>query len=100
MATRGRGRETGPAVPRNLDVARADDAGDEWAIAFERSIRDVASRAVAHIKRGARVVVSTTAGGSARADRTVGADPLLRYLALLEPVPAPDAPSRAKDAAE
>ncbi len=48
----------------------------------------MASRAVAHLKRGDRVVLTTTAGGMTRADRTVGADPLLRYLALLEPVEA------------
>ncbi len=100
MVMRERARESRPDVTLALDVIRPDGAGDDWALAFERSVRDVASRAVAHIKRGDRVVVSTTWGGSARADRTVGADPLLRYLALLEPVPAPDAPSRAKDAAE
>ena len=54
---------------------------------FERRIRDVASRAVAHVKRGDRVAVVTNAGGAARADRSAGADPLLRYLALVESVP-------------
>ena len=44
------------------------------------------------------VAVMTTAGGTARGDRTLGADPLLRYLALLEPVLAPATPTR--DAAE
>jgi hypothetical protein len=46
---------------------------------------------VAHLKRGDRVSVHTTAGGVVRADRAFGADPLLRYLALLEPVLAPAA---------
>jgi uncharacterized protein (DUF58 family) len=73
-------------VTITLDVMRPEGAGDEWAAAFERRIRDVASRAVAHLKRGDRVAVVTTANGAARADRTVGADPLLRYLALIEPV--------------
>jgi uncharacterized protein (DUF58 family) len=86
MVMRERARETRPDVTLTLDVLRPEGAGDEWAAAFERRIRDVASRAVAHIKRGDRVAVVTTANGAARADRTVGADPLLRYLALLEPV--------------
>ena len=68
-------------------------ADDEWATAFERRIRDVASRAVAHLKRGDRVTIVATGVGSARADRTVGADPLLRYLALLEPASQHDAPA-------
>jgi hypothetical protein len=55
---------------------------------------------VAHIKRGDRVAITTSAGGVARADRTVGADPLLRYLALLEPVPRPASAPPAKAAAE
>jgi uncharacterized protein (DUF58 family) len=94
MVMRERARETRPDVTLTLDVLRPEGAGDEWGAAFERRIRDVASRAVAHIKRGDRVAVVTTANGAARADRTVGADPLLRYLALIEAVshtPAPTA---------
>jgi uncharacterized protein (DUF58 family) len=86
---RERARETRPDVTLTLDVLRPEGAGDEWGAAFERRIRDVASRAVAHLKRGDRVSVVTTANGAARADRTVGADPLLRYLALIEPVVQP-----------
>jgi uncharacterized protein (DUF58 family) len=91
MVMRERARETRPDVSLALDVVKAPDAGDEWAAAFERRIRDVASRAVAHIKRGDRVVLTTTGGGSARSDRTAGADPLLRYLALIEAIDAPRA---------
>lgn len=87
---RERTRETRPDVTLTLDVNRPALAGDEWSAGFERRIRDVASRAVAHLKRGDRVVLTTTAGGMSRADRTVGADPMLRYLALVEPTtPAP-----------
>src|SRR5580698_1600407 len=100
MVMRERARETRPDVTLTLDVVRPADAGEDWSLAFERCVRDVASRAVAHIKRGDRVVVSTTAGGSSRADRTVGADPLLRYLALLDPLTRADVESRAKAAAE
>jgi uncharacterized protein (DUF58 family) len=98
LVMRERARESRPDVNLTLDVMRPDGAGDEWAAAFERRIRDVASRAVAHLKRGDRVTVLTTAGGAARADRTVGADPLLRYLALVEPF-AQDEP-RAAEAAQ
>jgi uncharacterized protein (DUF58 family) len=83
---RERARETRPDITLTLDNVKPEAAGEEWNAAFERRIRDVASRAVAHIKRGDRVAVLTTSGATSRADRTVGADPLLRYLALLEPV--------------
>jgi uncharacterized protein (DUF58 family) len=89
LVLRERARETRPDVTLPLDSVKQAGAGDEWNTAFERRIRDVASRAVAHLKRGDRVVVTTSAGGIARADRTVGADPLLRYLALLEPATQP-----------
>jgi uncharacterized protein (DUF58 family) len=100
LVMRERARESRPDVTLTLDVIRPDDAGDEWSAGFERRVRDVASRAVAHIKRGDRVVVHTTAGGLTRADRTVGADPLLRYLALLEPVARSEAPAGAHEAAQ
>jgi uncharacterized protein (DUF58 family) len=96
LVMRERARETRPDVKLALDTMRPDPADDEWAAAFERRIRDVASRAIAHLKRGDRVTIVTTAGGGARADRAIGADPLLRYLALLEPTArpahAPDGP--------
>jgi uncharacterized protein (DUF58 family) len=99
LVMRERERETRPDVTIALDTIRPSGSGDEWTALFERRIRDVASRAVAHIKRGDRVTIHTTSAGSARADRVVGADPLLRYLALLEATPAPTA-QRASGAAE
>jgi uncharacterized protein (DUF58 family) len=98
MVMRERARETRPDVVLSLDAKRPASVGDEWLAGFERSIRDVASRAVAHLKRGDRVAVVTTTGGVARGDRSLGADPLLRYLALLEPVTTVSVPTR--DAAE
>ena len=65
-----------------------------WLDQFENRIREVASRAVAHIKRGDWVNVRTTAGESVSGNGSVGADPVLRFLALLEPSPkAPPAPA-------
>jgi uncharacterized protein (DUF58 family) len=65
-------------------------ASDKWLQAFEQRIREVASRAVAHLKRGDRVSVRTLSGEVLRVDGAVGADPLLRFLALLEPRAAAD----------
>jgi uncharacterized protein (DUF58 family) len=73
-------------------------ADDDWSARFERRIRDVASRAVAHLKRGDAVLVRTSAGERVRANAAVGADPVLRFLALLEAVSA-DAESKRKRAA-
>ena len=56
-------------------------------VGFERRIRDVASRAVAHLKRGDGVSLLASGGERVRATASVGADPLLRFLALLDPLP-------------
>jgi uncharacterized protein (DUF58 family) len=70
---------------------------DDFSAKFERRIREVASRAVAHLKRGDSVTLSTTAGERATSVPSRGADPLLRFLALLDAVPAeePTAPPAA-----
>jgi uncharacterized protein (DUF58 family) len=86
LVMRERAREARPDVVLPLDVVRRDDAKDDWATAFERRIRDVASRAVAHIKRGDAVTIKTTATETVRADRSTGADRLLRFLALVESI--------------
>src|SRR6185312_535001 len=84
LVMRERAREARPDVAIALDVMKPGATGEDWDLGFERRIRDVASRAVAHVKRGDTVLVKTNAGGAARADRSAGADPLLRYLALVE----------------
>jgi len=89
LVMRERAREARPDISLPLDVARPDGGGEEWDLGFERRVRDVASRAVAHLKRGDAVTVRTSAGGCAHSDRTSGADPVLRYLALVQPVSAP-----------
>ena len=83
---RERARETSPEVRLTLDVKRTKDAGEDWMTRFERQVREVASRAVAHVKRGDRVIIRTTGGQRVRADRAAGIDPLLRFLALVEPM--------------
>jgi len=84
-----RAREARPDVTLALDVFKPESASEDWDIAFERRIRDVASRSVAHLKRGDCVTVRTSGGQITRADRSTGADPILRFLALLEAQPSP-----------
>lgn len=82
---RERARETSPEVVLRLDLTPPEEPDSEFTQQFERQIRDVASRAAAHVKRGDRVLLRTTKGERLRADRAVGLGPLLRYLALVEP---------------
>jgi uncharacterized protein (DUF58 family) len=89
LVLRERARETRPDVELLLEVRRPADGGDEWSAHFERRIRDVASRSVAHLKRGDGVTIVATSGDRVRADRSVGADRLLRFLALVEAIEAP-----------
>ena len=100
LVARERAREARPDVVLLLDVIRPDDAKDEWFNAFERKIRDVASRAVAHVKRFDAVTIRTTSTDAVRADRSTGADPLLRFLALIESVPMSAAPAALKAKSE
>ncbi|MBK8254153.1 MAG: DUF58 domain-containing protein [Polyangiaceae bacterium] len=86
MVLRERARETRPDVELPLDVIRPSTASDTFAQTFERRVREAASRAVAHVKRGDGAVVTTLLGDRVRGDRNVGADPILRFLALVEPV--------------
>jgi uncharacterized protein (DUF58 family) len=83
---RERGTETRPEVTLSLDVRKPADAPEDFDRRFERSVREVASRAVAHVKRGDQVLLVTSAGGRVKVDRSAGIDPLLRFLALVEPV--------------
>jgi uncharacterized protein (DUF58 family) len=100
LVTRERAREARPDVVLSLDVIRRADAKDEWPTAFERHIRELASRAIAHIKRGDGVTIRTTVAEVARADRTTGADRLLRFLALVEAVSETDASASSAKAKE
>jgi uncharacterized protein (DUF58 family) len=86
LVMRERARETRPDVELVIDAIRPRGKDDSFAPGFERRIREVASRAVAHIKRGDAVAVSSTLGDRVRADRNNGSDPVLRFLALLDAV--------------
>jgi uncharacterized protein (DUF58 family) len=89
MVLRERARETRRDVEYTIDCTYPGDMpSEEWSARFERRIRDVASRAVAHLKRGDGVTIRTTARQRTYANPAVGADPILRFLALLEPLSA------------
>ena len=51
---------------------------------FERQVRDVASQAVAHLRRGEPVTISTKSGATHASHPAEGADSILRFLALIE----------------
>lgn len=90
---RERARETRRDVRYRLESTFPGAAPDpEWSRRFERRIRDIASRSVAHLKRGSTVEVRTSAGERVRVNPAMGADPLLRFLALLEAQPTPATP--------
>lgn len=86
LVMRERAREARPDITLPLDVIHLDDAKEEWSNAFERRIRDVASRALAHVKRADTVTIRTSMGDAVRGDRSTGADPLLRFLALVDSI--------------
>lgn len=86
LILRERAREVRPDAEVTLDTVRPKGAADGFVPGFERRIREVASRAVAHVKRGDGVLLRTTTGECVRGDKTVGTDPILRFLALLEAV--------------
>ncbi|MBI4706211.1 MAG: DUF58 domain-containing protein [Deltaproteobacteria bacterium] len=85
---RERAREMRREVELVLDTIRPGPADSKLAEAheeqFERRVREVASLAVAHLRRGDRVTVLTTAGERVRSDPARGVDPVLRFLALVE----------------
>ncbi|WP_437278004.1 DUF58 domain-containing protein [Sorangium sp. So ce375] len=93
LVLRERTRETRPDVQIVVDTVRPAGEGDGFAPVFERRIREAASRAVAHIKRGDAVVVATTLGERVRGDRNIGSDAILRFLALLDAVDDGRAPA-------
>ncbi len=94
---RERAREMRHEVEFTVDVIRPpgkeDDKEEEvngpTASPFERRVREVASYAVAHIKRGDRVTVVTTMGERVFTDKARGIDPVLRFLALIQQVDGP-----------
>jgi uncharacterized protein (DUF58 family) len=96
MVVRERVREARREVTLVVDSRHPGPSpSEEFSARFERRIREVASRAVAHLKRGDSVTVRSTAGERAASVPSRGADPLLRFLALLDATPLENAPTTA-----
>lgn len=85
LVLRERASDLRPDVLLSLDVRAPKTLTTEWSLGFERRIRELASRTVAHIKRGDLVRLASSAGVTVRGDRSSGADAILRYLALVSP---------------
>lgn len=69
---------------RLASTYRGDAPEEDWTASFEVRIREVASRSVAHLRRGDALTISTTGGQSVEGSQESGADRILRFLALLE----------------
>jgi uncharacterized protein (DUF58 family) len=88
LVVRERGGETSSRVTLQLENRPPTETPDEgWSRNFERQVRDIASRGVAHLKRGDAVAIRCSSGETLSVDRSKGADPLLRFLALVPPEP-------------
>lgn len=77
-----RAREVRSVVRLKLD--KAPSSGPDPSAAFEKKVREMASRSVAHLRRGDRVLLETTSGERASGSPASGADALLRFLALVD----------------
>lgn len=89
LVLRERVRESSNRVNLFIDCSPPSADPDEvWSLRFEDKIREIASLSVAHIKRGDRVLLRSSAGESVAGSASVGADPILKFLALLQPSPA------------
>lgn len=88
MVLKERAHETKEAIVLILDdlLSPADTIQDQLE-RFEQKIREVASRAVAHIRRGHIVHLRTQSGQHLTATPSTGTDPILTFLALLSPTP-------------
>jgi uncharacterized protein (DUF58 family) len=85
MVLKERARETRNCVDLFLDdTANCEPVTSEVIDQFERRIRDVASRAVAHIRRGDTVNVRTATGQRLTTTPSSGADSLLTFLAFIQ----------------
>jgi uncharacterized protein (DUF58 family) len=82
---RERAREVRSQVTLKLDNVHAGEAPEPYELErFERKVREIASLTVAHLRRGDRVRVEAISGTSAASSPASGADPVLRFLALID----------------
>jgi uncharacterized protein (DUF58 family) len=85
MVLKERARETRNCVDLFLDdTANCEPVTPEVIDQFERRIRDIASRSVAHVRRGDTVNIRTATGQRLTTTPSSGADSLLTFLALIQ----------------
>jgi len=95
MVLKERARETRTCIDLFLDdTSNCEPVTPEVTEHFERRIRDVASRAVAHLRRGDTINVRTATGQRMTVTPSTGADPVLTFLALIQLSPASAANQR------
>lgn len=92
FALKERAREARPETVVTLDDVRPKGAGEPWNAEFEKRVREAASYSVALLRRGDGVKLVTATGQKATANPGTGADPVLKFLALIEPTDESDAP--------
>lgn len=101
LVVRERERETGARTTIVLDNARPDrtlagrsdaEHGAGWDAAFERAVSRAASLAERAHRRGAAVEIVARTSASPLVLPGLPLDPVFRFLALVAPVPASDAP--------
>jgi len=87
LVVKERARELKPNAHISLDDIRPSYVNhDVWNTDFEIRIREVASKTVAHIRKGSDVKLATTSGKTSHATIATGPDPILSFLALIEPI--------------
>lgn len=79
------GYDSGITELRLDDLRTADCDKRQWASDFEHRIAEIASTTLYLLRRGLSATVITASGKRYHASRSTGADPILRFLALLEP---------------
>jgi hypothetical protein len=89
MLLKERAQEATTCVALYLDDTLSEHGKHaEQAERFEQRIREIASRAVAHLRRGDLILLRTQSGRKLAASPSSGADPILTFLALLAPAEA------------
>lgn len=91
FVVRERSREGRGRLTLRLDQVQPEDADEAWAAELERRISRAASLAQAALADGFAVEVVVRGGRSPLVLGGAPADPIFRYLALLEPVPVAQA---------
>ncbi len=92
LVVRERARDLRHDVHLSLDNQRPAAPTEDFAARFEQRVRELASRVVAHLRRGDRVTLRAASGERILADTASGPDGALRFLALVDTFDPRDRP--------